>query len=205
MCYRGYFLTSKTMCQSDCSSVVLDGRTMTCDSSVMNLFVPTVKVAWDTSDDIRWKMIPATSSPTAVLSAPTSIASGDLMPNGLSRDARVGIAVGVPALITAVIVAAVLFWRRRAKRHKTSKRSEEDDIVLHKAELPGEGKRHAELADETQLHETEANDVPKEVAKQRAPAELDSNWAGWEAPALVESPMNEPEKEQIDNTLSDPK
>jgi hypothetical protein len=156
---------------------------MTFTSSVLNLFAPTIKVAWQSSDVLRWRNAPITSTPTALLSAPASTATTDLPPPGLSTGAKAGIGIGVSAAAVVIAAAAFLFWRRRTKWRKIPR---EEKLDTQKAELPGQGKKHVELADEAGVHETEGGDKPKEVAEMRAPAELESDWTGWEAPALLE-------------------
>jgi hypothetical protein len=42
--------------------------------------------------------------------------------------------------------------------------------------LSGEGKKHAELADETGVHETEANNKTRRVAEMYVSTELESEW-----------------------------
>lgn len=181
--FGNYSLVSNTICQSHCSSAVLQNTTMTFPSSVMNLYAPTIKVAWHTSDMLRWREGPATSTPTALSLQPTSSAkSGDLRPSS-NTGVIAAIAVGSIAAVAMFAVIALLFWRRRSKWSKLPK---DDDAGAHKVELSGEGKKHAELPDEAGLHESEAQERPKEVAEQHASAELDSGWTGWEAPTLLE-------------------
>jgi hypothetical protein len=111
--------------------------------------------------------------------------------------------VGSIAAVAIVALIALLFWRRQSKWSKLSK---EDDQVVHKFELSSEGKRHAELPDEAGLHESEAKDQPREVAEQRAPAELDSGWTGWEAPTLLDLDFSDfgREQERMENDTVPP-
>lgn len=171
---------------------------MTFDTSIMDLWAPTVKVAWDASDLIRWKMAPATSTPTTSLSEPTSAIPSDGTSSNLSRGARIGIAVGISVTVVAAMVATVLFWWRRRKGRGTSSKY---DVATHKAELPGEGKRHAELADETGLHEAESEDKPNEAAHLSAPVELAGDWTGWEAPVVNECRGQELRHAPVDDVV----
>ncbi|KAF1932751.1 uncharacterized protein M421DRAFT_399172 [Didymella exigua CBS 183.55] len=164
-------------------SAVLQNTTMIFSSSVMNLFAPTIKVAWHKSDMIRWRDAPATSTPTVLV--PSSTSNADTEDSRPSSNMAIIAATAVGSIAAVAIVAAIalLFWRRRTKWSRLPKN---DDSSAHKVELSGEGKNHAELSDDMGLHESEAQDRPKEVAEQRAPAELDSGWNGWEAPALLD-------------------
>lgn len=194
-CSSNFSLFASTICQSHCSSAVLQNTTMTFSSSVMNIFAPTIKVAWHTSDMIRWRNAPATSTPTGSVSTPTSSAdTGESRPS-VGSAAIAAISVGSVAAVAIIAVIALLFRRRRTKWSKLPKN---DDLGAHKVELSGEGKRHAELPDEAGLHESEAQDRPKEVAEQRAPAELDSGWTGWEAPGLLDIDFSEFGRERVD-------
>lgn len=180
---RNFSLVSNIICRSHCSSAVLQNTKMTFSSLVMNLFAPTIKVAWHTSDITHWRNASATSTPTALVPTPTSSADAGVSRSSSNTAVIAAIALGFVAAVAIVAVITLLFWRRRTKWSKLPKYG---DLGAHKVYLSGEGKRHAELPDEACLHESEAQDKPKEDAEQRAPAELDSDWTGWEAPALLD-------------------
>jgi hypothetical protein len=55
-----------------------------------------------------------------------------------------------------------------------------------KAELPGESKPYLELNQDTSFHEASGLGRPLEADHSSVRAELESDWTGWEAPALLE-------------------
>jgi hypothetical protein len=156
---------------------------MTFYSSVLNILAPTIKVAWHTSDLLRWREAPATSTPTVVALTPTSNADASSSTASSNTATVTAVVVGSIFAVAVVAVVALVFWRRRSRWSRLPK---DDDLGANKGELSGEGTKHIELPDEGCVHESEAQERPKEVDEQRAPAELDSGWTGWEAPTLLD-------------------
>lgn len=75
------------------------------------------------------------------------------------------------------------FWRRRRRLRRPHSNDDDDDF--RKAELPGSSKDQTEIAGES-LHEAEEQCKPNEADDRNVRAELESDWAGWEAPTLLE-------------------
>jgi hypothetical protein len=102
----------------------------------------------------------------------------------LSTGAIAGIASA--AAIFAVIIVAVLLllYRRRTRKQNTVQPTVDEPYM--KAELPGESKPYLELDQETRFHEASGLGRPLEADHSSVRAELESDWTGWEAPALLE-------------------
>ena len=83
-----------------------------------------------------------------------------------------------------MIAAIVLFFSRRRNR-KTQNDSEEKTDAFTKSELPGKSKKQAEIAGEN-VYEAEQQQKPNEADNRNTRAELEGDWTGWEAPALLE-------------------
>lgn len=96
--------------------------------------------------------------------------------------------------MTAAIVAGLLIRRRRRKR---SLHDASFDIG-QKAELPGEGKVLPEMSHEGAVHEAHDSSKPPEAGN-TVRAELETDWTGWEVPALLEVDLSRPRVAQDPN------
>lgn len=85
------------------------------------------------------------------------------------------------------LVIGAFLWRRRKRRQLVATISEGG---IGKAELPGEGV-HRELGQEYAVYEKGTSDRPPEMANTER-AELETDWTGWEAPAVVEVELSRP-------------
>lgn len=184
------------MCETHTSTaVVINGATTTTSEGNWTLRAPTIRVAWQTSDLYRWWLaanattstnsfdVASTSSPTASISGSTDTPTADQASPRLSTGAKAGIGTGV-AVVGLMIAAIVLFFSRRRNR-KTQNDSEEKTDAFTKSELPGESKKQAEIAGEN-VYEAEQQQKPNEADNRNTRAELEGDWTGWEAPALLE-------------------
>ncbi|XPS91069.1 hypothetical protein M3J09_000493 [Ascochyta lentis] len=129
---------------------------------------------------------PATSSPSSTAATPTSSLTTDKLSARprLSTGTIVGIVIAAIVLAVALVVSTLLFYRRKSKRHKT--RQSEPQEVYFKAELPGDGKPHTELDETNAMREADGYSKPPEADSSHAIVELESDWTGWEASALLE-------------------
>lgn len=124
----------------------------------------------------------STSSPPDLV--PSEVSSTDAKPLSTGAKASIGVSVAISVL---VVIAALFFLRRRrAKKIQVAKSAETStDNNYAKAELPAESKSHTELNNDTSLYEASGLHKPAE-AGDTVRAELESDWTGWEAPALLE-------------------
>ncbi|KAK4498829.1 hypothetical protein PRZ48_009339 [Zasmidium cellare] len=128
--------------------------------------------------------VPLTSTPTATQPLPTATTAPPQP--ALSTGAKAGIAVGAILGALAVLLLTIgIIWRRR-RRSRTI-----PPDPIEKPELPGEGIEHPQLASKT-IYELPQQNKPHEAESRAAPVEMEGEWAGWEAPALVEVDMSRP-------------
>lgn len=153
------------------------------------------RLAWQQCDLARWSSSAATSTPTSSIPEPSSrlepssVSSTGSSSCGLSTGAKASIGIGSALAGIAVTASLVCFiWLRRRKArssHQTSAPSPDS------AELPGKSKRHCELSATRVLHEITGGgasgktEKSQQIAERPEPAELESGWAGWEAPAAA--------------------
>ncbi|KAJ8109693.1 hypothetical protein OPT61_g7276 [Boeremia exigua] len=161
-----------------------------------------VAVAYESSDVARWNSgltssvsmtssVSITPGPTPTISAPTisaSINSPISEPKtgqpSLSTGATAGIASAAAILAVAIIAILIFVYRRRAKKQNTVQPTADEPFM--KAELPGGSKPRVELDQDNEFHEASGVGRPLEADHSNVRAELESDWTGWEAPALLE-------------------
>jgi hypothetical protein len=166
-----------------------------------------VAVAHESSDATLWPspsssralvdVVSTTSSLTLIDTA--SIASSSIATSASSSSATVetennqsdltigakaGIAAAVAIIVAAVVAIVFLLYRRRERKQEISQLKV--DNVYTKAELPGESKPHVELDEAAGYQEADGSGRPLEADNSNVRAELESDWTGWEAPALLE-------------------
>jgi len=66
------------------------------------------------------------------------------------------------------------------------------DELLEKVELSGEGKPWVELMEDVELREFEDTSGPLEAHAAIVHVELESDWTGWEASAILEAQLSRP-------------
>nr|POE83359.1 hypothetical protein CFP56_69366 [Quercus suber] len=114
---------------------------------------------------------------------------------GLSAGTQAGIAVGVIVGVILILVGGLLLLRQRRKKRASANSSD----INEKAELPGEGKDHAELEPASMNPEMDVDGARHEVGGGAKPgeldgshansrAELDGGWMGEEAP-VTQNPL----------------
>jgi hypothetical protein len=103
--------------------------------------------------------------------------------SGLSVAAQAGIGVGVGVCAIALILAILIFRRRRRSMKEAHP---ETDNAFVKAELPGVGLPRPEKDGTEGLQEADTVSKPPEADASNVVAELETDWTGWEAPALLE-------------------
>lgn len=133
------------------------------------------------------------SSVTSVFNAALNAQKG-----GLSTDATVGISIGAAIGGLLLIAILVLLWKRQQKTGRLNSHSSEEKAIVPSesspattspGNVPPESRSRQTEIDGEVVHEVqEAREPhkPYEVDHTDARAELDSNWRGWEAPALLE-------------------
>ena len=93
----------------------------------------------------------------------------------------VGISIGAAVAGIIMVAMLVLLWRRRNKtRLSTTNNSEEASTEPN---VQGASNKRVEIAGES-VHEAEDRSEPNDDMNIRA--ELESDWTGWEASALLE-------------------
>lgn len=103
----------------------------------------------------------------------------------LSTGARAGIGVGAAA--AGLIIVLALFIAVKRCRHPERSSLRKDTDIFTKPELPGESKTaHAEIFS-GDVHEVDGQNKLVEAENSNVRAELESDWAGWEAPTAIET------------------
>jgi hypothetical protein len=102
----------------------------------------------------------------------------------LSPGAKIGVASAAAILAVVMIATLLLLYRRRRKKQNTVQPTVDEPYM--KAELPGESKPYLELDQDTSFYEASGLGRPLEADHSSVRAELESDWTGWEAPALLE-------------------
>jgi hypothetical protein len=165
-----------------------------------------VVVAFESSDVARWNpgltssepitSGPTTSGPTPAMSASTmsatttsasassSISEPEDDQPSLSPGAKIGVASAAAILAVVMIATLLLLYQRRRKKQNSAQATNDEPYI--KAELPGESKPYLELDQDTSFHEASGLGRPLEADHSSVRAELESDWTGWEAPALLE-------------------
>jgi hypothetical protein len=139
------------------------------------------------SSDVAQSVISATTSEVA---ESTSTPQEQPPGTGLSTGAKAIIGAAVTICLIAIVATLVFLLRRRLKR-RIAKHEEAEDLST-KAELPVEGKHNTELDGRGALHEADGLHKPAE-AENSSRAELESDWAGWEAPVLADIDLSQVE------------
>lgn len=111
---------------------------------------------------------------------------------------KIGLGVGFSTLFFGILIFVLWYRRKKAKptmdANAPSLQSAEVMLQYHKPELPGEGNYKAELEEKkstnTPVYELPSSDQPER------PAELDGDWRGSEAAALVEVDLSRPHFEK---------
>jgi LPXTG-motif cell wall-anchored protein len=131
-------------------------------------------------------VVSATPSSDLITSATPSssmLSPGDDQPS-LSTGAKAGIASAAAILAVVIIATLLLLYRRRRKKQNTVHPTVDEPYM--KAELPGESKPYSELDQNTSFYEASGLGRPFEADHSSVRAELESDWTGWEASALLE-------------------
>jgi hypothetical protein len=102
----------------------------------------------------------------------------------LSTGAKAGISTGSVLFVIVVVVICLILWRRRARKQETPQSPSQD--LYTKPELPGDGVPHTELDETAALQEAGGPCKLPEADGANIRAELEGDWTGWEAPALLE-------------------
>lgn len=166
-----------------------------------------VAVAYESSDATLWQspssspaltnVASTTSSPALVdtitgisSSIATSVSSSSPTAetaNGqsdLTTGAKAGIASAATIAVVVIFVMIFFLYKRRVKKQQAPQPTFGDGYT--KAELPGESKPYVELDEAAGYQEADGYGRPLEADSSNIRAELESDWTGWEAPALLE-------------------
>lgn len=147
-----------------------------------------IQVAWQVEHVLGWAGTRDGDGTSQVTGIPGPDAPAPGTSATLAIGAQAGIGVGVAAAVVAVVALGLYVWRRRRAGHQPTPEA------FDKAELSGHGKEHPELMESAALQEAggEGTGRRTEADAAHAVAELDSDWTGWEAPALLEVDMSRP-------------
>ena len=171
------------MTESSSSATFVDGIGTTSTTWMSTWYAPTIRVGWHKSDQVRWANELITSTPTASMRGPSFTPTIDSPASTMPTGAEAGIGVGA-AIVTLVAFGIMMLLLRR-KRSEIRRLMDANAGQILKAELPGAGKEFAEIGGEDVI-EMGGQGRPHEAKGDIKKAELESDWAGWEAPALVE-------------------
>lgn len=117
--------------------------------------------------------------------------------SALSPGAIAGISIGTIVVVALLIGISILFWRRQKKRKQIERRNSEEKAIVsierglqERGQVKGspQTRSYPTEIDGERVHEVEVQSERfYEADHTNTRAELQSEWRGWEAPALSET------------------